>query len=52
MLKLSHCSIGGKENDVSGCTWDNEHSTLLLFEQPEKINKENIAFIKIFIIFI
>ena len=52
MLKLSHCSIGGKENDVSGCTWDNKNSTLLLFEQPARINKEKIAFIKIFIIFI
>lgn len=42
MLKLSHCSIGGKENDDSGCTCDNESSTLLFFEQPERINKEKI----------
>ncbi len=33
MLKLSHCGIGGRENDVSGFTWDNESSTLELFEQ-------------------
>ena len=52
MLKLSHCSIGGKENDDSGCTCDNECSTFLLLEQPERINKKKIAFIRIFIIFV
>lgn len=46
MLKLSHCSIGGKENDDSGCTCDNESSTLLFFEQPERINKEKIVLLE------
>ena len=52
MLKLSHCSIGGKENDDSGCTCDNEISTFLFFEQPERINKEKITIVRIFVIFI
>jgi hypothetical protein len=42
MLKLSHCGIGGRENDVSDFTWDNESSTLGLFEQPKRINKEKV----------
>ena len=52
MLKLSHCSIGGKENDDSGCTCDNESSTFLFFEQPERINKEKITIVRIFVIFV
>ena len=51
MLKLSHCGIEGRENDVSGFTWDNENSTLEFFEQPKRINKEKIV-ANFFIIFI
>ena len=42
MLKLSHCGIGGRENDVSGFTWDNESSTLEFFEQPKRSSKEKV----------